>query len=132
MLSFSPRSLSTSTILAVIVAAIVLTSSTPAFAIDGRTAVGLCIDSTASGARCAWSVNDKGEIDICNKSGCVSCPSATSDCTVARPGPRPTRGLPVGAKVTTAVGSFEVTKRVYTGPLLKFHPKKIEGAASTP
>ena len=43
----------------------------PAFAIDGRTAVGLCIDSNASGKRCAWAVNDKGEIDICTAHGCV-------------------------------------------------------------
>ena len=44
------------------------------FATKGREAVGMCIDSTASGARCAWSVNDKGEIDICNKNGCVHLP----------------------------------------------------------
>ena len=55
---------------AAIMAATVIASS-PALAIDGRTAVGVCIDSTAT--RCAWSVNDKGEIDICNQSGCVFC-----------------------------------------------------------
>jgi hypothetical protein len=38
-----------------------VTAATSALAIDGRTAVGVCIDSTASGARCEWSVNDKGE-----------------------------------------------------------------------
>jgi hypothetical protein len=117
---------------AVIVAAIVLTLSTPTFAIDGRTAVGMCIDSTAGGSRCAWSVNDKGEVDICNKSGCVYCPSATGECSVARHRPRPTRGLPVGTKVTTAVGAFEVTPRVYTGPLLKAPPKKSEAAVKAP
>jgi hypothetical protein len=63
--------------IAVIVAAIAVTLSTQALAIDGRTAVGVCIDSTASGARCVWNVNEKGEVDICNKSGCITCPSAT-------------------------------------------------------
>jgi hypothetical protein len=49
-------------------------------------------------------VNDKGEIDICNKSGCVYCPSATGDCAVAAKGrPHPTRTLPVGATVKTSV-----------------------------
>lgn len=52
-----------------------------AWATDGRTAVGMCIDSRASGARCEWSVNGKGEIDICNKNGCVTCPSAKGECT---------------------------------------------------
>ena len=51
--------------------------ASPAQVTDGRTAIGICIDSTASGARCEWSVNDKGEIDICNKNGCVYCSSAT-------------------------------------------------------
>jgi hypothetical protein len=92
------------------VAMLIVTTATPALAIDGRTAVGVCIDSTASGARCAWSVNDKGEIDICNKSGCVYCPSATGDCTVAARGrPRPTRTLPVGTTVKTAVLDVEIT-----------------------
>ena len=63
---------------------IAATLSTPALAIDGRNAVGLCIDRTANGARCAWSVNDKGEVDVCNSSGCVYCPSATSECTAAK------------------------------------------------
>jgi len=98
---------------AAIVAAIVITPSSAALAIDGRTAVGVCIDSTASGARCAWSVNDKGEIDICNKNGCVTCPSATSQCTVARGRPRPSRALPVDASITTSVGSFKVTPRTF-------------------
>jgi hypothetical protein len=61
--------------------------SSPAWAIDGRTAVGMCIDSTASGARCGWSVSKDGSIDICNKNGCVTCPSATSECTVAHKTP---------------------------------------------
>ena len=105
---------------ATITAATVVAMPTPAVATDGRTAVGICIDSTASGARCAWSVNGKGEIDICNQSGCVYCPSATSQCTVpARTRPHPTRPFPVGTKVLTAVGTFEITRhRVITGPLV--------------
>jgi hypothetical protein len=99
--------------LAAIVAAIVVTLPTPASAVDGRTAVGICIDSTASGARCAWSVNDKGEIDICNASGCVFCPSATDQCSVARSRPRPPRSLPVGTSVNTPMGSFQVTQRSF-------------------
>ncbi len=71
--------------------------SFPAHAIDGRTAVGMCIDSTATGARCGWSVSQDGSIDICNKNGCVTCPSATGECTVAREAPvqpLPTQPLP--------------------------------------
>lgn len=78
-------------------------------AIDGRTAVGMCIDSTASGARCVWAVNDKGEVDICNKNGCVTCPSATEECTMASTRPRPTKPFP-GAIVSTQLGWFEVGK----------------------
>jgi len=86
--------------------------STPASAMDGRTAVGKCIDSTASGARCAWSVSKDGSIDICNKSGCVTCPSATGTCTVAKRGrPRPTTALPPGTEVNTEVGSFKIPGR---------------------
>lgn len=107
---------------AAIVAATCVTLSTPVLAIDGRTAVGECIDSTAGGARCTWSVNDQGEIDICNISGCVYCPSATGECTAAGQRPRPTTALPVGAKITTAVGSFEVTGRLVTRPLSSFCP----------
>lgn len=81
----------------------------PVHATDGRTAVGMCIDSTASGARCAWSVNDKGEIDICNKNGCVTCPSATDQCTVARTRPRPADVLP-GTIISTPIGWYEVGK----------------------
>lgn len=80
-----------------------------AHAIDGRTAVGMCIDSTASGARCVWSVNPKGEVDICNKNGCVTCPSATKECTMASTRPRPTKPFP-GAIVSTELGWFEVGK----------------------
>jgi hypothetical protein len=109
----------------VTIVAIILISSTPVLATDGRTAVGMCIDSTAAGARCAWSVNDKGEIDICNKNGCVYCPSATGQCSVASKGrPRPSKGLPEGTKVTTAVGSFEVRPHAITGPLLGVAPRK--------
>jgi len=114
---------------AVMVAAMVCALSTPSSATDGRTAVGMCIDSTASGARCAWSVNDKGEIDICNKNGCIYCPSAEGQCTVAsRTRPRPTRGLPVGTKITTAIGTFEVKSQVVTGSYLKAGSPKTETA----
>jgi hypothetical protein len=93
---------------------------TPAFAIDGRTAVGMCIDSTADGTRCAWNVNDKGQINICNKSGCVYCESATSECVVAaKTHPRPTKGLPAGTTVETPLGQFKVTPRAFTGSFLK-------------
>lgn len=98
----------------------ILSSPARAHAMDGRTAVGECIDSTASGARCAWSVNDKGEIDVCNKSGCIYCASATSECTAAAKGrPRPTSWLPPGTKVLTSVGEFEVKPRAIRGSLLK-------------
>jgi hypothetical protein len=60
-----------------------VTLSTPASATNGRTAVGMCIDSTASGARCGWSVSKDGSIDICNKNGCVTCPSADAQCVAA-------------------------------------------------
>jgi hypothetical protein len=95
-------------------------AATPALAIDGRTAVGVCVDSNASGARCAWSMNDKGEIDICNKSGCVYCPSATGECTAARGRTKPTRTLPVGATVKTPLLSVEITGKPFTGSLLRF------------
>jgi hypothetical protein len=62
--------------------------STPAAAINGRDAVGQCIDSTASGSRCGWAVSKDGSIDICNKNGCVTCPSATAECTMARKNPK--------------------------------------------
>lgn len=104
-------------IVAAIIAVIALTSTTPAFAINGRDAVGVCIDSTASGARCVWNVDNNGAIDICNKGGCVHCDSAESECTVAAKIHRPTRTLPVGTTVTTELGSFKVTNRVHKGPL---------------
>ena len=88
--------------------------ASPAQVTDGRTAIGICIDSTASGARCEWSVNDKGEIDICNKNGCVYCSSATSQCTGAsRTRPRSRLSLPVGAVVMTPVGIFSVKPRSF-------------------
>lgn len=106
-------------VVTILAAMLIASPATPALAIDGRTAVGVCIDSTASGARCEWSVNDKGEIDICNKSGCVYCPSATGDCTAAARGrPHPTRTLPVGAIVRTPILNVEVTKKPYSGPIL--------------
>jgi hypothetical protein len=99
-------------------ALLVATLATPALAMDGRTAVAICIDSTANGAHCAWSVNDKGEVDICNKSGCVYCPSATGECTAAKSRARPTRTLPVGATVKTPLGSVEVTASPFKGSIL--------------
>lgn len=102
-------------------AILMVSAASPAMAVDGRTAVGICIDSTASGARCEWSVNDKGEIDICNKSGCVYCPSATGDCTAAARGrPRPTRPLPVGTTVKTGVVDVEISSKPFSGPILQF------------
>jgi hypothetical protein len=59
------------------------TLPTSAWAVNGRTAVGNCIDSTASGARCGWAVSKDGSIDVCNKSGCVTCASAEAECTPA-------------------------------------------------
>ena len=96
----------------------------PAWATDGRTAVGMCIDSTASGARCAWSVNDKGEIDICNKNGCVYCPSATKECTAAIKRPRPSRSLPEGVEVSTKLGNFKTTGTNRVDELIK--PKVVK------
>lgn len=94
--------------LAALLAAAGLAFATPASATDGRTAVGLCIDSTASGARCGWAVGSDGSIDICNKNGCVTCASATAECTVADVVHKPGRGLPTGTKVSTALGEFTV------------------------
>lgn len=97
----------------------------PAWATDGRTAVGMCIDSTASGARCVWSVNDKGEIDICNKNGCVTCPSATEECTVASRGrPRPSTPLPEGVEVSTPLGDFKAKSNNRIDELIKPEPMK--------
>jgi len=107
--------------------------SVPSYATTGREAVGMCIDSTASGARCGWSVNGKGEIDICNKSGCVYCPSAEGDCSVAsrtNPRPHPKGVLPVGTKVETAVGTFEVKRRAMP-PLFGVPIKKNPDTKST-
>jgi len=132
MFSFASVLRVTGLTFAAVVAVVVLSLSTPSSATDGRTAVGMCIDSTASGARCAWSVNDKGEIDICNKNGCVYCPSADGQCTVAaKTRPRPTRGLPVGTKINTSVGTFEVTPRVVKGSFLKAETVKVEAAKET-
>jgi len=84
-------------------------AATPASATNGRTAVGMCIDSTATGARCGWAVGDDGSIDICNKNGCITCPSADGECTVAAVKQTPpARGLPIGATVTTKLGAFTV------------------------
>lgn len=114
MFHLTPRPVAAVAAYAGMLIALALLSS-PASAIDGRTAVGICIDSTASGAHCAWSVNDKGEIDICNKNDCVYCPSATEQCTVAKNRPRPSRALPVGATVKTPMGLIDVTSRSFSG-----------------
>jgi hypothetical protein len=58
------------------VATLYFAGVSPASATTGREAVGMCIDSTAKGARCGWAVSKDGSIDICNKNGCVTCPSA--------------------------------------------------------
>lgn len=99
----------TVTLVAALVAALLLSSA--AHATTGRDAVGMCIDSTASGARCVWSVNPKGEIDICNKNGCVTCPSANGTCEVTIHRTRPTRPLPSGVVVDTAIGNFTVAPK---------------------
>ena len=93
-----------------------LFSANSASATDGRTAVGMCIDSKI---RCAWSVNDKGEIDICNKNGCVYCPSATEECTMAKKRPRPSRYLPDGVVVSTQFGNFTVKSSNRIDDLIK-------------
>ena len=108
-------------------AVIAFSFANTAFATKGREAVGMCIDSTAGGARCEWSVNDKGEIDICNKNGCVYCPSADGECSVTKTRPRPKTSLPAGVTVTTALGSFKVTPRPHTGSLL--NPPKDKASA---
>lgn len=94
-------------------------ATTPTWATDGRTAVGMCIDSTASGARCGWSVNNKGEIDICNKTGCVYCPSATAECVVAKKRPPPKLSLPKGVTVNTSLGAYEIGKSPGIDTLIK-------------
>jgi hypothetical protein len=92
-----------------------------ASAIDGRTAVGMCIDSKI---RCAWSVNSGGEIDICTQHGCVYCPSATEECTMAKKRPRPSRYLPDGAVVSTVLGDFTVKRSNRIDQLIK--PKVVK------
>lgn len=78
-----------------------------AVAVDGRNAVGVCIDA---GPKCAWSVNDKGEVDVCTANGCWYCPSATSECVPART-TRPKPSNPVrGTIVSTKIGWYEVGK----------------------
>ncbi len=97
-------------ILALAAALLLMTVALPASAINGRDAVGMCIDSTANGSRCAWSVNGDGEIDICNANGCVHCESATAECTMARTAP-PKRPFPVGTQIHTPLGVFKVSNR---------------------
>jgi hypothetical protein len=87
-----------------IVGVTAVTLSTPASATNGRTAVGMCIDSTASGARCGWSVSKDGSIDICNKNGCVTCPSADAQCVAAARAPK-------GPVVTRPLGSGVLQNR---------------------
>jgi hypothetical protein len=93
------------------VAVLAVAMPMPVMAIDGKAAVGICIDISASGRRCEWSLGDKGEIDICYRNGCVFCPAATGQCTAAgKTRPRPARRLPIGTKVITPVGTFEVAE----------------------
>jgi hypothetical protein len=107
--------------------AIALLSPTPAVATDGNHAVQICIDSTAAGARCAWGVNAKGEIDICNRTGCVTCPGPTAECTVAKKSrPHPSTSLPAGSTVTTTLGTFKVKPHAFTGSLLKVPPEETK------
>lgn len=70
------------TALGLVLAVLGATLSTPAFAVDGRTAVGTCIDNSET-LRCGWAVSKDGSIDVCNKNGCVTCPSATDECKPA-------------------------------------------------
>ena len=87
----------------------VLTLSTSASAETGREAVGRCIDTNGPGSRCAWSVNAKGEHDICDRNGCKYCASATSECVAASEGrPKPSTMLPVGTTVVTELGAFTI------------------------
>jgi hypothetical protein len=110
-------------ILAAIIMLIAVTAPAPVFAINGRDAVNTCIDITASGARCGWAVDKQtGGIDVCNKSGCVHCDSASAECTLARKTHPPQRSLPVGTTITTEMGSFKVSAKVHNGPLLKAPP----------
>ena len=103
---FSLNTLIRSCVVLFFVLAVVSTAS----AEDGRTAVGRCIDSTATGARCGWAVSKDGSIDICNKDGCRTCPSATSQCVAAKKGrPRPTTTLLPGTEVSTELGTFTVS-----------------------
>lgn len=107
--------------------AMVLLLPDAAWATKGREAVGMCIDSTASGARCVWNVNDKGEIDICNKNGCVTCPGADKDCVMARTSrPKPHRALPEGVELNTPLGSFKVNKESCIDDVIQ--PKSRKGA----
>ena len=109
LFSFRKPLSSTAISLAAIAGTVAIMLSSPASAVDGRTAVGQCIDETATGARCGWSVNDKGEIDICDKSGCQYCASATSQCVSANiVHHRPPRGMPAGTLVMKPVGMFTV------------------------
>jgi hypothetical protein len=79
---------SVASVLYLSLATVCLVGVTPASATTGREAVGMCIDSTATGARCGWAVSKDGSIDICNKNGCVTCPSAEGTCTVAKIKPK--------------------------------------------
>ena len=49
----------------------------PAMALDGRHAVGLCIDNP----KCSYTVDKAGGIDIMVNGHWVSCPGATKECT---------------------------------------------------
>ena len=109
MFGFGTQTRFRATVIVAIVAALGATLSTPASATDGRTAVGMCIDNTARGLRCAWAPTKDGGVVICNPLACISCPSATGECTVIKGlVKRPTRALPVGTIVITKMGKFTV------------------------
>jgi hypothetical protein len=59
-------------------------AATPAFAINGRQAVGMCIDQTG----CTFGVGKDGKnIDILTADGTyIHCPDAKSECTIPRKG----------------------------------------------
>lgn len=57
----------------------------PAQAMTGRDAVGKCIDNESKG--CVWLMDKKGQIEIITGDNrYITCPNATSECTLHRKG----------------------------------------------
>ena len=87
----------------ILAAAIAITVSviaaSPAFAINGRQAVGLCIDQEG----CTFGVGKNGKnIDILTADGTyIHCPDAKSQCTIPRKANKPRAAA--GAASTTGV-----------------------------